>query len=95
VTPVTWRPTIGRTAVTRLTCEETFRRLDDFVDRELTPEEMALVRDHLESCTACAGEYRFEAEVLDAVRSKLRRIALPPDLIQRISDRLRKADEGP
>jgi hypothetical protein len=56
---------------------------------------MALVRDHLESCTACAGEYRFEAEVLDAVRSKLRRIALPPDLIQRISDRLRKADEGP
>ncbi len=79
----------------RLTCEETFRRLDDFVDRELTPEEMALVRDHLESCAACAGEYRFEAEVLDAVRSKLRRIAVPSDLVQRISESIRKADKRP
>lgn len=78
-----------------MTCEETFRRLDDFVDRELTPEEMALVRDHLESCAACAGEYRFEAEVLDAVRSKLRRIAVPSDLVQRISESIRKADKRP
>jgi anti-sigma factor (TIGR02949 family) len=81
--------------VKRLSCEETFRRLDDFVDRELSPEEMARVREHLESCAACAGEYRFEAEVLDAVRSKLRRIAVPGDLIRRISERLRKAGEGP
>jgi anti-sigma factor (TIGR02949 family) len=80
--------------VKRLSCEETFRRLDDFVDRELTPEETALVREHLENCAVCTSEYRFEAGVLDAVKSKLRRIAAPTDLLQRIAEDIRKADEG-
>lgn len=44
-----------------LSCEETFRRLDDFVDRELTPQETALVREHLDTCAVCTSEYRFEA----------------------------------
>jgi anti-sigma factor (TIGR02949 family) len=79
--------------VKRLSCEQTFRRLDDFVDRELAPEEAALVRDHLEICAACAREYQFEAGVLDAVKSKLRRIEAPADLLQRISERIRQADE--
>ena len=26
--------------INRLTCDEAFRRLDDYLDRELTPEEM-------------------------------------------------------
>jgi hypothetical protein len=75
-----------------LTCEETFRRLDDFLDRELAPEEMEVVWEHRESRAVCAGKYRFEAGVLDAVRSKLNRIVAPADLLQRISDRIRGAE---
>ena len=74
--------------IERYTCLETFRRLDDFVDHELSPEETAKVREHLDLCATCAGEFAFEASLLDQVRAKVRRIALPPDLLARISARL-------
>ena len=78
---------------TRLTCEEVFSRLDDFLDRELSADEIRLVEEHLATCAACAGEHRFEARVLENVRSKLRRIAVPADLkasiLRRLSDETR------
>mgnify|MGYP001570007675 CR=1 FL=1 len=75
----------------RLTCEELFRRLDDYMDRELEPDEAALVRQHLETCVVCAAEYSFETSMLTSVREKLRHIAAPPDLMAKISARLAKA----
>ena len=74
---------------TRLTCEEVFARLDDFLDqRELTPAEMRLVEEHIETCAACASEHRFERQVVDSVRAKLQRIELPEALRQSIVARL-------
>lgn len=70
--------------LSRFTCEEAFRRLDDFLDRELGPREQALVREHLEICAGCAREFRFEASVLRGVRSKLRQIDAPATLRARI-----------
>lgn len=78
----------------RLTCEEVFARLDDFLDRELSPAEMELVREHLKACDACAGEYRFEAGILQGVREKLRRLGAPTDLMKRISARIREEESG-
>jgi mycothiol system anti-sigma-R factor len=71
--------------VDRYNCEETFRRFDDYLDRELTPEEMELVREHLDFCARCARELAFEESVLRQVRGKVRRISLPPNLMDRIS----------
>ena len=68
----------------RYTCEEAFRRLDDYLDRELTPEETVLVQEHLEICAGCAREFNFEASVLRGVREKLRQIDLPTSLQSRI-----------
>lgn len=62
------------------TCRETFRRIHDYVDRELTPEEMRLCREHLETCVRCAREFVFEAQVIDDLRTKLRRVSAPPGL---------------
>jgi anti-sigma factor (TIGR02949 family) len=70
--------------LSRFTCEEAFRRLDDFLDRELTPQEQALVREHLEICAGCAQEFRFEASVLKGVRVKLRQIDVPDSLQSRV-----------
>lgn len=77
-----------------LTCEEMFRKLDAYLDRSLSGEELALVERHLEECARCAGEYRFEQHVLDDIRGKLRRIDLPSDLASRISARLAADDEA-
>jgi anti-sigma factor (TIGR02949 family) len=68
----------------RLTCEEAFRRIDDYLDRELAPEEARLVEEHLAVCTACLQEFTYEGSVLDAVKRKLRRVMLPRDLLGRI-----------
>ena len=72
------------TRLDRYTCEEAFRRLDDFLDRELSPVEMTLVQEHLEICAGCASEFAFEASLLRGVRDKLRDVELPPELQARV-----------
>jgi anti-sigma factor (TIGR02949 family) len=68
----------------RNTCEEAFRRLDDYLDRRLTPEETRLVEEHLQICAACTREFTFESSVLNGVRRKLRRVEAPQDLLRRV-----------
>ena len=69
----------------RFTCEEAFRRLDDYLDRELSPNEMGLIRDHLEICEACAREFTFEESSIRNVRTRLRDVQVPPELVARVS----------
>ena len=72
----------------RHTCEEAFRRLDDFLDRRLSPEETRLVEEHLQICAACTREFTFESSVLQGVKEKLRHVEAPPDLLSRILGQL-------
>lgn len=78
----------------RLNCEELFRRLDDYVDRELAEAEAELVRRHLETCAVCAAEYSFETSMLQGVREKLRRIQAPAGLLERITRKIRESEGG-
>lgn len=70
--------------VDRYTCVEVFSRLNDYLDRELSEEEMALVREHLAVCAVCASEFAFEERLLVQIRGTLPRIAAPPDLVQNV-----------
>ena len=72
----------------RMTCEEAFRRLDDFIDRQLNPEEMRLVQGHLAVCAKCSREFTFETSVIKGVRDRLSRIDVPPNLLARIASSL-------
>ena len=84
------------TPVNRLTCEEIFRRLDDYLDRELSADEMRLVKEHLDTCAQCAREHAFDRRMLDDVREKVQRIEAPDDLRRRIAAALeRAAKDGP
>ena len=74
--------------LSRFTCEDTFRRLDDYLDRELSPDEQQRVREHLEVCEACAREFSFEASLLRGVRGKLRQLEIPESLQARVLDAL-------
>ena len=75
----------------RVTCEEAFRQLDDYLDRELGAEQRRLIDEHLAICAACLREFTFERSVVDGVRSKLRDIGAPSELLARISTDLRRA----
>jgi anti-sigma factor (TIGR02949 family) len=78
----------------RYTCEEAFRRLDDYLDRELDAAERELVREHLEICEGCAREFRFEESVLRGVRATLRQIDVPEGLRARVVRALEAAAGG-
>jgi anti-sigma factor (TIGR02949 family) len=78
----------------RYSCEEVFRRMDDFLDRELAANEIEHVRAHLETCAACASEYRFEDSLLRDIKSKLRRVAMPKELRERLERRFNAARDS-
>ncbi|HKW48805.1 MAG TPA: zf-HC2 domain-containing protein, partial [Gemmatimonadaceae bacterium] len=71
--------------IDRYTCEDVLRRLDEYIDRQLSPREMELAREHIATCAACAQEVGFSAETLRTIKTKLRRIDIAPDFIDRIS----------
>lgn len=78
----------------RYGCEEAFRRLDDYVDRELSADEIRLVGKHLETCATCAAEFTFEDRVIACVRRKVQRISMPKDLMTRISAKLSEGEDS-
>ena len=78
----------------RYTCLETVRRLDDYLDRQLTEMERHEVERHLETCDRCLQRFRFEAAVVDNLRTKLRRVTVPSALESRLRDLLRRGDSG-
>ena len=76
--------------IDRNSCEQTFRLLDDFVDRELLPAEMLRVQAHLDTCVLCAAEFRFEAQMIQAIRDRVQRISVPTGLRDRVAEALRR-----
>jgi anti-sigma factor (TIGR02949 family) len=76
----------------RYTCLETVRRLDDYVDRELSATETREVERHLEVCDRCLQRFQFEGAVLDQLRVKLRHVVVPETLETRLRQALR--DDG-
>jgi anti-sigma factor (TIGR02949 family) len=72
----------------RISCSEMVLRLDDFVDRTLSPAELELVEEHLLECVECAREFRFEVSVVDRLRERLSRLAVPENLLRRVRERL-------
>ncbi len=67
-----------------LTCEQVFRKLNDYLDRELEEVEMQQVAAHLETCAQCASEHAFEATILSTLKDKLRRVTVPPTLLEKV-----------
>jgi anti-sigma factor (TIGR02949 family) len=65
-------------------CEEALNRLYEYLDRELSPEELAEVHGHLEACPPCRDRFTFEADVLRLVRRSCREVSAPPELVERV-----------
>ncbi len=66
-----------------MNCREVGLRLQTYLDDELDPERMALIRGHLEACRDCGLEY----EVYAQIKSDIARWRHDPD--PTVIDRLR------
>jgi len=69
-------------------CAGMVRRLDEYVDRSLSPRERRQVESHLNRCLGCEAQFRFEAALLRLIRERLRRIDIPHDLLENVIRRL-------
>ena len=79
-------------------CEQTVRRLWDYLDDELSPLDMAAVDEHLAACERCPPHFAFERRFLHAVREARAAVHTPDaattaTLRQRVVDMLTEAGE--
>ena len=77
----------------KCSCQEAFEKLDDYLCRELTPEDIQRLQDHLLECIHCAEAYKFEGKMLECVKRKIEMIALPPDLAERVRAALDQCED--
>jgi mycothiol system anti-sigma-R factor len=71
-----------------INCRDCARALNPYLDRELSDEDVAQVRSHLEACTGCLHLYQFEESLRRLVRVRCREQGAPESLRQRIILRL-------
>ena len=50
-------------------CSATLKRLYEFLDRELSPEQLRTVQSHLDACPECADVKDFELMIREKMRS--------------------------
>jgi anti-sigma factor (TIGR02949 family) len=72
-------------------CRTAIRQLWDYLDTELTDDRMAQVRAHLEICKDCLPHHQFGHPFLEALRRTRDERAAPPQVRQRVLERLRQA----
>lgn len=75
-------------------CHDTLERLDDYLDRELSPAESRQVAIHLAICLQCAQHYRFDRGFLADMRAKLERVETPPALMGQIHQSLQAIENS-
>ncbi len=71
-------------------CSEAVRRLWDYLDQTLSPEDQARVQEHLAFCRKCCGELEFAKELRTFLAST-EIDQIPPDVkarLQRFVDEL-------
>jgi mycothiol system anti-sigma-R factor len=65
-------------------CRETMHRLYQYLDRELSEDDQAIVQQHLDHCPPCRDLFRFEENVLTFISEKCREVGAPPSLRDKV-----------
>jgi anti-sigma factor (TIGR02949 family) len=68
-----------------INCGDCVRALNPYLDRELSDDEVAEVRIHLEACAGCLDQFQFEESLRRLVRVRCREQAAPESLRTRIT----------
>jgi anti-sigma factor (TIGR02949 family) len=68
------------------TCPQAWARLSEYLDRELSSKEEALVRRHLASCGECRERFDFEDRLLTTIRERSRTSRASESLRQQVAE---------
>ena len=67
-----------------INCRDAVEKLYSYLDRQLSDEEAAEVRQHLDRCPHCEDHFRFEENVLTRVHDVCREVQTPSNLLERV-----------
>ena len=79
----------------QIDCIEAMRQLYDYLDREMSAENAALIREHLQNCAPCYAHAAFEKDLLAVISSGWENVHAPQQLVMRIQQGLRDAGLQP
>jgi anti-sigma factor RsiW len=72
-------------------CDEVEKRIPDYIEGLITPEEESLIRTHLESCKKCGAAYSDLIKTVEHIKD-LEEIEPPPWLTQKVMTRIKEED---
>jgi anti-sigma factor (TIGR02949 family) len=75
-------------------CQDAVRRLNEFLSRELQPEEEEMVQRHLRECRGCFDKFRFEETLLRTIREKAEQMRAPETLRSKLRGLFGTMGEG-
>lgn len=70
-------------------CEEAVKRLNEYLDHQLTDTERVVVMKHLELCRPCLRRFTFEQTLVISLRQKVSRLCAPSALREKLYGLLR------
>ena len=73
-------------------CEAAIRRLNEYLDHQLSPEEKVVVLRHLEICRPCFRRFTFEQTLVISLRQKVSVMVVPATLRTKLYGFLRDRD---
>ncbi len=73
-------------------CEEAVKRLNEYLDHEMTDGERLVVMKHLEICRPCLRRFTFEQTLVVSLRQKVALLCAPPSLREKLSALLRDGE---
>ena len=65
-------------------CQEAVKRLNEYLSKELTPEEEAKVQEHLGQCQGCFKRFSFEEQLIKTIRDRAHQVVAPTQLREKI-----------
>ncbi len=72
-------------------CEEALKRLNDYLDHQLSDGERMVVIRHLEICRPCLRRFTFEQTLIVSLRQKVTTMCAPQALREKLHSLLRSA----
>lgn len=66
-------------------CEEAVKRLNEYLDHELAPDERQDVIKHLTICRPCLERFHFEENLVIQLRERMKKFCAPQSLKSRLT----------